>query len=78
MLDTATDLIDEWGLDAKCIVQTHFHFDHVGNTQYLKERYNAPVLCHLREQAILEDLMMATRTEYVESMGGTPDGWQPT
>jgi len=50
VLDTVTDIIDERGLDLKYIVQTHFHFDHVGNTQFIKERYDAPVVCHPREK----------------------------
>ena len=72
VLSTVTDIIDSRGLDIKYIVQTHFHFDHVGNTQYIKERYDAPVYCHPREQAILEDPMLATSTEYFESMGADP------
>ena len=72
VLSTVTDIIDSRGLDIKCIVQTHFHFDHVGNTQYVKEHYDAPVYCHPRERAILEDPMIATSTEYFESMGAAP------
>ena len=72
VLDTVTDILDSRGLDVTAIVQTHFHFDHVGNTQYIKERYDAPVYCHPRERAIIEEPMMATRTEYFESMGADP------
>lgn len=72
VLQTVCELIDERQLDLKYIVQTHFHFDHVGNTQYVKERYDAPVVCHPRERAIIEDPMLATRTDYFESMGADP------
>lgn len=69
VLQTVCDLVDERGLDLRYIVQTHFHFDHVGNTQYLKERYDVPVICHPRDREIIEDPMIATRPEYFESMG---------
>lgn len=73
VLDTVTDIVDGRGLDVEYIVQTHFHFDHVGNTQYVKERYDAPVVCHPRERAVLEDPMLLTSTDYLESMGGDPE-----
>lgn len=72
VLDTVCDVIDARGLDLKYLVQTHFHFDHVGNSQYVADRYDATVVCHPREREILEDPMMATRTDYLESMGGDP------
>jgi glyoxylase-like metal-dependent hydrolase (beta-lactamase superfamily II) len=72
VLDTVTEIVDERGLDVKYLVQTHFHFDHVGNTEHVADRYDATVVCHPREKEILEDPMMATTTEYFESMGADP------
>ena len=73
VLDKVCEILDRNGLSLKYIVQTHWHFDHTGNTQYIKERYGAEVLCHPREKAILEDPMIATRPDYVESFGGDVD-----
>jgi len=70
VLDTVCDLLDSRGLDLKYLVQTHFHYDHVANSQYVADRYDATVVCHPREREILEDPMVATRTDYIESMGG--------
>lgn len=73
VLDKVCEILDRKNLNLKYIVQTHWHFDHTGNTQYIKERYEAEVLCHPKEQAILEDPMIATRSDYIESFGGDPE-----
>lgn len=72
VLDTVCRVLDEHAVDLKYIVQTHWHFDHTGNTQYVKERYGAEVVCHPRERAILEDPLLATRPDWIESFGGDP------
>ncbi|CAA9455174.1 MAG: hypothetical protein AVDCRST_MAG02-1500 [uncultured Rubrobacteraceae bacterium] len=71
VLDEVCGILDRRNLRLKYIVQTHWHFDHTGNTRYVKERYGAEVLCHPKERAIIEDPMLATRPEYVESFGGS-------
>ncbi len=70
VLDKVCEILDQRNLRLKYIVQTHWHFDHTGNTQYVKERYGAEVLCHPKERAIIEEPMLATRPDYVESFGG--------
>lgn len=72
VLDTITKTIDDLGVDLQYILQTHWHFDHTGNTAYLRDRYGAEVLCHSDEREILEDPLLATRPEYLESFGGDP------
>jgi glyoxylase-like metal-dependent hydrolase (beta-lactamase superfamily II) len=70
VVSRVSDILDSRRLRLRYIVQTHWHFDHTGNTQYIKERYGAEVLCHPRERAILEDPTLATRPEYIASFGG--------
>lgn len=64
------EFLDTNKLTVKYIVQTHWHFDHTGNTQFIKERYGAEVVCHPKEREILEDPMVATRPDYIASLGG--------
>ena len=73
VLDTITDIIDGVGVDLKYLLQTHWHFDHTGNTEYLRDRYDVEVLCHPAEHEVLEDPLLATRLEYLESFGGDPE-----
>ncbi len=70
VLNKVCEIIESRNLNLKYIVQTHWHFDHTGNTQYIKERYGAEVLCHPKERAILEDPTVATRPDYIASLGG--------
>jgi glyoxylase-like metal-dependent hydrolase (beta-lactamase superfamily II) len=72
VLDTTREAIDERGVDLQYILQTHFHYDHVGNTRYLQNRYGATVLAHERDRPVIEDPTLLTRTDDVESMGGDP------
>jgi glyoxylase-like metal-dependent hydrolase (beta-lactamase superfamily II) len=72
VLDTTREAIDERGVDLQYILQTHFHYDHIGNTRHLEDRYGATVLAHERDRPVIEDLTLLTRTDYVESMGGDP------
>ena len=71
VLSKVCELIDSRpGLNLKYILQSHWHFDHVGNTEYLRSRYGAKVLCHPKERTILEDPVLGSRPEYVEALGG--------
>jgi glyoxylase-like metal-dependent hydrolase (beta-lactamase superfamily II) len=72
VLDTICDVIDERDVRLRYVVQTHFHYDHVGNTQHLKDRYGATVLCHAQDRPVIEDPTILASTEYIESMGGDP------
>lgn len=70
VIDRLSEILDGRRLALKYIVQTHWHFDHTGNTQYFKDRYGAEVLSHPKERAILEDPTIATRPDYIASLGG--------
>jgi glyoxylase-like metal-dependent hydrolase (beta-lactamase superfamily II) len=70
VLDRICEILDRPGLTLKYLVQTHWHLDHVGNSQYVKERYGAEVVCHRIERPAVEDPFIACRPEYLESFGG--------
>lgn len=70
VLDTICKILDSRNLRLKYLVQSHWHFDHTANTQYLRERYGGEVLCHPKESAILKNPLIASRPEYIESFGG--------
>jgi glyoxylase-like metal-dependent hydrolase (beta-lactamase superfamily II) len=70
VLDTICHILDSRHLRVKYIVQTHWHFDHTGNTQYIKEHYGAEVVCHPKERDILQDPLLATRPDYIQSLQG--------
>lgn len=71
VLTKICELIDSRpGLKLKYILQTHWHFDHTGNTEYLRTRYGAKVMCHPLERAIIEDPILGSNPDYVKSLGG--------
>jgi glyoxylase-like metal-dependent hydrolase (beta-lactamase superfamily II) len=70
VLDRICEILDRPGLTLKYLVQTHWHLDHVGNSQYIKDRYGATVVCHRIEKPAVEDPFIASRPEYLESFGG--------
>ena len=57
MLDTGTyyirqqleELFDREGIRPAGIMNTHTHFDHLGNTNYLKDKYHIPVAMSIGE-----------------------------
>jgi glyoxylase-like metal-dependent hydrolase (beta-lactamase superfamily II) len=70
VLDHICNILDSRNLRLKYILITHWHFDHTANAMFLKERYGGEILCHPTEQAIIEDPAVATRPEYIKSVGG--------
>src|ERR1700761_2283418 len=70
VLDRICEVLDRSGLRLKYLVQTHWHLDHVGNSQFVKDRYGAEVVCHAIERPAVEDPFIACRPEYLESCGG--------
>ena len=66
-------LLDKEKNPLKTIVITHFHYDHVGNAQMLKQRYGAEVVCHPLDRPIIEDPTFVTRPENVTRFGLTPE-----
>ncbi len=73
VLNKLCEIIDSRNLNLKYIYQTHWHFDHTANSQFMKDRYGAEVVCHPRERAIIEDPMLGTRADYIESFGGSAE-----
>lgn len=71
VLDRICEILDRRNLRLKYIVQTHWHFDHTAGTQHVKKRYGAEVLCHPADRAVIEDPMLLSRPEYMESLGGS-------
>lgn len=67
------ELLDKEKNDLKYIFITHFHYDHVGNAQMLKERYGAQVVCHPDDKPIIEDPLIVTRPENITRFGVTPE-----
>ena len=67
------DLLDKETNDLKYILITHFHYDHTGNAQMLKDRYGAVVACHPADKPIIEDPMIVTRAENITRFGMTPE-----
>lgn len=73
MGDFLVELLDKEKNDLKYIFITHFHYDHVGNAQMLKERYGAQVVCHPDDKPIIEDPFIVTRRENITRFGITPE-----
>jgi glyoxylase-like metal-dependent hydrolase (beta-lactamase superfamily II) len=73
MGDFLVELLDKEKNDLKYILITHFHYDHVGNAQMLKERYGAQVVCHPDDKPIIEDPLIITRRENITRFGITPE-----
>ncbi|MFB6210161.1 MAG: MBL fold metallo-hydrolase [Halobacteriales archaeon] len=71
--DTIDRLLERHDAELRTIVQTHWHFDHVGHTQALATDHDAAVVCHPLEQRALEEPAVLTRPAYIESFGGDPD-----
>lgn len=67
------NLLDKEKIDLKYILITHFHYDHTGNAQMLKDRYGAMVACHPADKPIIEDPMIITRAENITRFGVTPE-----
>ncbi len=47
--------VEELGLDAKYIILTHGHGDHIAGVEAIKDRFNIPVAIHKKDKDILED-----------------------
>ena len=47
--------IQKHGLKPKEIVLTHYHYDHIGAVEALKEKYNCPVSIHKKDVEGLKD-----------------------
>lgn len=72
VLDTICTILDQRRLRLKYLVQTHWHFDHTGNTRYLREHYGGEVVCHPKDRPVIEDPLLLCRPEYIRSCGGDP------
>jgi glyoxylase-like metal-dependent hydrolase (beta-lactamase superfamily II) len=72
MGDFLVEQLDKEKNKLKYIFLTHFHYDHVGNSAALKERYGAEVICHPLDRPIIEDPLIVTRPENVTRFGITP------
>ncbi len=73
MGDTLVDLLDREENELKYIFISHFHYDHTGNAQMLKERYGAKVIAHPLDKPVIEDPVMVTQPAMIERFGTTPD-----
>ncbi len=73
MGDFLIELLDKEKNDLKYIVITHFHYDHTGNAQLLKDRYGAEVVAHPADKPIIEDPLIVTRRENITRFGTTPE-----
>lgn len=60
------------GADLKYIFLSHFHYDHTGAAEELRDRYGAKVVCHPLERPIIEDPLFVTRRENAERFGADP------
>lgn len=50
-----SNFIDENGLKVKFIYLTHCHFDHILGAKWLREKYNAPIVCIDKEKDNIND-----------------------
>lgn len=50
--DRIVNYISENKLNVKGILITHYHFDHIGALDYLKDKYNAPVIDYKSDKNI--------------------------
>lgn len=73
MGDFLVKLLDKEQNQLKYIFITHFHYDHVGNAEMLKQRYGAKVVCHPLDKPIIEDPLIVTRSENITRFGLTPE-----
>jgi glyoxylase-like metal-dependent hydrolase (beta-lactamase superfamily II) len=73
MGDFLVSLLDKEKNELKYLFITHFHYDHVGNAQMIKDRYGAQVVCHPLDRPVIEDPMIVTRRENIERFGLTPE-----
>lgn len=64
--------IERDGVKLRYIFISHFHYDHVGAAEELRERYGAKVLCHPLERPIVEDPLFVTTRPNVTRFGLTP------
>lgn len=53
--DRIQAVIEQNGLKPVVILLTHGHFDHVGAADALKKQYSVKVLCHEKEEAVMEN-----------------------
>ena len=60
-------------VELKYIFISHFHYDHTGAAQELKQRYGATVVCHPIERPIIEDPLYVTKRENAERLGADPE-----
>jgi glyoxylase-like metal-dependent hydrolase (beta-lactamase superfamily II) len=65
--DRIIDLITRLGVDVKGIFLTHGHFDHIGGTNVLKERYNVKVYGHEDEVDMARDVMINLSAHFDEA-----------
>ncbi len=54
--DRILEVLTEYNLSAKLIINTHGHFDHVGANRKLKEATGAPILIHALDTPMLTQL----------------------
>jgi glyoxylase-like metal-dependent hydrolase (beta-lactamase superfamily II) len=73
MGDTLVDLLDKEDNELKYIFISHFHYDHVGNGQMLKERYGAQVIAHPLDKPVIEDPVMVARPDMLTRFGTSPE-----
>lgn len=72
MGDTLAELLDREENPLKYIFISHFHYDHTGNAQMLKDRYGAQVIAHPLDKPVIEDPVMVTQPAMLERFGTTP------
>ena len=65
--DRIIDLITRLGVDVKGILLTHGHFDHIGGTNALKDRYNVKVYGHEDEVDMARDVMINLSAHFDEA-----------
>ena len=56
--DMVINRIEEIGCGLSMIINTHFHFDHIGANEDIRRKYNSPILIHRDEKKYIKHYLV--------------------